>query len=129
MKKVFLLLVAVFSFAIVVTSCKETKKDSEKSEMHENHDANHKEGEDHKMAEATYACPMDCEDGKTYAEAGSCPECKMDLKLKSKHAENCKCQEGGECKCEDGKCECQNETASAEKECKMCEPGSCKCKA
>lgn len=28
---------------------------------------------------ATYQCPMDCEDGKTYEEAGSCPVCKMDL--------------------------------------------------
>jgi len=28
---------------------------------------------------ATYQCPMDCEDGKTYEEAGSCPDCKMDL--------------------------------------------------
>lgn len=34
-------------------------------------------------AEAThvhYACPMDCEDGKTYEEPGSCPVCHMDLK-------------------------------------------------
>lgn len=27
-----------------------------------------------------YACPMDCEKGKTYAEKGACPVCKMDLK-------------------------------------------------
>jgi PBP1b-binding outer membrane lipoprotein LpoB len=26
-----------------------------------------------------YACPMDCEKGKTYTEAGKCPVCKMDL--------------------------------------------------
>lgn len=26
-----------------------------------------------------YACPMDCEDGKTYTEAGTCPVCEMDL--------------------------------------------------
>ncbi|MFA5575045.1 MAG: heavy metal-binding domain-containing protein [Brumimicrobium sp.] len=26
-----------------------------------------------------YACPMDCEDGKVYDEAGTCPVCKMDL--------------------------------------------------
>ena len=26
-----------------------------------------------------YACPMKCEGEKTYAEAGKCPVCKMDL--------------------------------------------------
>ncbi len=31
-------------------------------------------------AQATYACPMDCEKGKTYSEEGSCPVCGMDLK-------------------------------------------------
>lgn len=29
--------------------------------------------------QGTYQCPMDCEGGKTYAEPGSCPVCKMDL--------------------------------------------------
>lgn len=29
-----------------------------------------------------YACPMDCEKGKTYTEAGKCPVCKMDLDKK-----------------------------------------------
>jgi len=29
---------------------------------------------------AVYKCPMLCEDYKTYAEAGSCPVCKMNLK-------------------------------------------------
>jgi hypothetical protein len=33
-------------------------------------------------AAAAYACPMDCEKGKTYAEVGKCPVCKMDLTLK-----------------------------------------------
>jgi protein SCO1/2 len=32
------------------------------------------------IAEA-YQCPMQCEDTKTYDEPGSCPICKMDLKL------------------------------------------------
>lgn len=26
-----------------------------------------------------YACPMQCEGDKTYAQAGKCPVCKMDL--------------------------------------------------
>lgn len=30
---------------------------------------------------ASYICPMDCEKGKTYDQAGSCPVCKMDLAL------------------------------------------------
>jgi len=28
-----------------------------------------------------YYCPMDCEEGKTYNEEGSCPVCGMDLVL------------------------------------------------
>ncbi|QRR02078.1 heavy metal-binding domain-containing protein [Dyadobacter sandarakinus] len=30
-------------------------------------------------AAKTYACPMHCEGEKTYAQAGKCPICKMDL--------------------------------------------------
>ena len=29
-----------------------------------------------------YHCPMDCEIGKTYAKAGTCPVCKMKLEKK-----------------------------------------------
>lgn len=32
-----------------------------------------------KSDKITYSCPMDCEKGKTYAEAGKCPICNMDL--------------------------------------------------
>lgn len=31
------------------------------------------------MNEEVYACPMNCEGDKTYAEPGKCPVCKMDL--------------------------------------------------
>ncbi len=31
------------------------------------------------VSEKKYACPMQCEGEKTYAEAGKCPVCKMDL--------------------------------------------------
>jgi Heavy metal binding domain len=41
---------------------------------------------DHKPAKplppgtaAKYQCPMDCEKGKQYEQAGACPVCKMDL--------------------------------------------------
>ena len=30
-------------------------------------------------SEVTYACPMDCEKGKTYSEPGKCPVCEMEL--------------------------------------------------
>jgi len=29
---------------------------------------------------ATFQCPMDCEEGKTYDKAGICPVCEMELK-------------------------------------------------
>ncbi|MNY41605.1 hypothetical protein D3C86_1764350 [compost metagenome] len=35
--------------------------------------------ETHAVSEKKYACPMQCEGDKTYAEAGKCPVCKMDL--------------------------------------------------
>ena len=31
------------------------------------------------LSESTHACPMDCENGKTYTEEGTCPVCEMDL--------------------------------------------------
>lgn len=39
----------------------------------------HGEGTHEHAEHVQYACPMDCEEGKTYEEAGSCPVCKMDL--------------------------------------------------
>jgi len=122
MKKLILGVVAIFSIAVMFTSCKETKKDSD-ADKHELHE--HKDGE---TAHNAYQCPMDCEKGKTYGKEGNCPVCKMDLKAgdndgEMKHADNCTCKEGGECKCEDGKCKCQES-----KECTKCEPGECTCK-
>lgn len=35
--------------------------------------------ETHAVSGKKYACPMQCEGEKTYAEAGKCPVCKMDL--------------------------------------------------
>ena len=122
MKKSILVVVAIFSIAVMFTSCKETKKDADKHETHE-----HEAGE---TAHNAYQCPMDCEKGKTYEKEGNCPVCKMDLKANEgemEHAEGCTCKDGGECACEEGKCQCKSETASVAKECGKCEPGQCTC--
>lgn len=67
--------------ALMMVSCKEEAKDQnatettvEATDEHAGH--NHKEGEMHL---ASYACPMDCEKGKTYDAPGKCPVCEMDL--------------------------------------------------
>jgi len=126
MKKLIFVVIAVFSMAVMFTSCKDAKKKEVKTESHENHD----HSKDIEVASDAYQCPMDCEKGKTYEKEGSCPVCKMDLKAQKDgemHAEGCKCKEGGECKCEEGKCQCNAETATAEKQCEKCEPGKCTC--
>jgi len=126
MKKSIFLVAAIFSVAIMFTSCKEAKKDSgeDKKEMHDQ--------VADKATNDAYQCPMDCEKGKTYEKEGNCPVCKMDLKANAKdgdmkHAEGCSCKNGGECKCESGKCQCKSESASEAKGCEKCEPGQCKC--
>lgn len=143
MKKFMLVAVVLFSTSVFMNSCKETKKEVGNTESHEGHDHSSDE-----MAAKTYQCPMDCENGKTYDAEGSCPVCNMDIKEVNsamEHADGCECNEGGECKCEDGKCSCQaelactkcepgectckKETAQNNKECTKCEKGSCSCKA
>lgn len=104
MKKLILMLAVVTVVSFAFTSCKSDKKEDvkteEKAEMASNE---------------VYQCPMDCEEGKSYTEAGSCPVCKMDLKSKTvdmdgdsskKHVEGCTCKSGGECKCAPGECKC-----------------------
>lgn len=75
------------SLGMFVVSCGESKKeapkDIEKTEVGEqNTDAMEADSHDHSedMAAAVYQCPMKCEGEKTYAEEGTCPECKMKLK-------------------------------------------------
>lgn len=34
---------------------------------------------------AHFRCPMDCEEGKVYHDAGTCPECGMDLEQLTEH--------------------------------------------
>lgn len=52
---------------------------------------------------------MDCEDGKTYSQKGSCPVCEMDLKTMDKDmAMTCSAHEDGNCACEGSNCSCAN---------------------
>ena len=56
-----------------------------------------------------YGCPMKCEGNKTYAKAGKCPVCKMNLKAVHKEvvAANYQCPmkcEGDKMYAEAGKC-------------------------
>ncbi|WP_432670762.1 heavy metal-binding domain-containing protein [Flavobacterium sp. SM2513] len=70
MKKT-LLLIAFAVATLSVTSCKsEPKTETMTETTTETTTA---------TAEVTYACPMDCEKGKTYTEMGKCPVCEMDL--------------------------------------------------
>lgn len=69
----------VFAIAMVTAvSCgkKETTETATKQSTTEQTTHDHKEGDTHQMA---YACPMDCENGKTYDKPGKCPVCEMDL--------------------------------------------------
>jgi len=65
MKKTILTIAVITLFSF--TSCKSDKKETVKETKTE-------------VAAKVYQCPMDCEKGKTYDKAGSCPVCKMDLK-------------------------------------------------
>lgn len=57
----------MFAIGSLSAGCGSTETETE-TEQHDGHE------------HATYQCPMDCEDGKTYEEAGACPVCHMDLK-------------------------------------------------
>lgn len=108
-KSISLSLFALLFSMTLMVSCGEAKKETkevteeevskdaeESKELHADHEA--------------YQCPMDCEDGKTYKEAGSCPVCKMDLKaLKDTQASStCKKGEDGKCACDEDECKCKN---------------------
>lgn len=80
MKKNILTLAILFVIGFAFTSCNETKKESEEvvTESAEAVDATNVASEE--MAMTAYQCPMKCEGEKTYAEAGTCPTCKMNIK-------------------------------------------------
>ena len=72
MRKLILMLAVVAVVSFTFTSCKSDKKEEVKTEETSKETASNE----------VYQCPMDCEDGKSYSEPGTCPVCKMDLKAK-----------------------------------------------
>ena len=64
MKKIIVLSIMLFAVSAITLSCRDTKKKEESKEVTMND---------------KYACPMDCESGKTYDKEGQCPVCEMDL--------------------------------------------------
>ena len=96
----------LFSITIMV-SCGESKKETKEVAEEEVIQESEESKEQHE-AHGEYQCPMDCEDGKTYTEAGSCPVCKMDLKAQNKaEAMSCKKGEDGKCSCKEN-CKCKD---------------------
>ena len=80
--KIIALLVTLSTISL---GCKENKSGEAQTEN---------QAEEHMAADKAdiamndvYQCPMDCEDGKTYEEPGSCPVCAMDLKKVEKDAD------------------------------------------
>ncbi len=111
MKKTILVLAMIVAVGFTFTSCKNDKKEEVKTEVTASNDE-------------IYQCPMDCEHGKSYTEAGKCPVCKMDLKAKKAgetDADVC-------AKCGKSKAECAKEHADG-KICTKCgnDKGECSC--
>ena len=77
MKKQIFTIVTALMFAVCAFTFTSCGSGSHEEAGH------HEEGDHHDHSDAemtTYQCPMDCEEGKTYKEAGACPVCKMELK-------------------------------------------------
>jgi len=60
--------IIIASLLLLSVACSGNKSDKEAAST-----------ETHVVSEKKYACPMHCEGEKTYAEAGKCPVCKMEL--------------------------------------------------
>lgn len=76
MKKTILTICALMTivfFSASITSCNNEQAETKEESVKQQDD----DGE-HLHADV-YQCPMKCEGDKTYAEAGKCPECGMDL--------------------------------------------------
>lgn len=82
MKKLILMLLVVTAVSFTVTSCKKKEKEEVKTEAEVKEEAKEEAKEVLASNDVLYQCSMDCEKGKSYTEAGTCPVCKMDLKEK-----------------------------------------------
>ena len=71
MKKSVLIVAMVALLGACNSSTKTPVTDSTKDSIQQPH-----------QHQASYACPMDCEKGKTYDKPGKCPVCEMDLEKK-----------------------------------------------
>ena len=117
MKKVIFVLAMMVAISFAFTSCKNDKKEEAKTQVKE-------AGKEMASNDVLYQCPMDCEKGKSYTEAGKCPVCNMDLKAK-KAGE----ADGEVCaKCGKSKAECAKEHADGAT-CTKCgnAKGECTC--
>lgn len=112
------LILIAFSF-LLFTACKDKSAESKPESHTELH------------ASAAFQCPMDCEDGKTYEEAGSCPVCKMDLKEANQPTSmTCKQHKDGTCTCNGETCTCDDCPMHAkDMVCSMHKDGTCSCNA
>ncbi|NQX80843.1 MAG: hypothetical protein HRT66_02460 [Flavobacteriaceae bacterium] len=100
MKKLVLSLVVVATLGLGLVSCKVEKKKEVKAEAATEEVVEEKMAAKEEVA-ASYTCPMACEEGKTYTEAGKCTTCKMDL---TKVDAACICTDGKNADCKHSKC-------------------------
>ncbi len=82
MKKLFLMVAVVTLISFTATSCKKDKAEDVKTEVEAVDTVKEEAQEVLASNDVLHQCPMDCEKGKSYTEAGKCPVCKMDLKEK-----------------------------------------------
>ena len=89
MRKLVLIMAFAIAIGAMFTSCKSENKENkeEDTEIVKEVDQEVKEEMNNKLIAGLYQCPMDCEDGKVYEVPGTCPVCKMNLKLKETEGE------------------------------------------
>lgn len=82
-KSIVMFVFAMATFSMV--SCKDQAKEESTTETIVE---TTEEVSTEEMHMASFACPMDCEKGKTYDAPGKCPVCEMDLVENSEGHEN-----------------------------------------
>jgi hypothetical protein len=74
--KIFIQSCLILACFIALNTCNSEPNKDEKTNDQELTDS---AANSSKQLKTGYQCPMKCEGEKTYAEAGKCPECDMDL--------------------------------------------------